>query len=246
MKEAVRREYRARGDEHWWFRARRALLDRLLAAWVELPAEAAILEVGPGSGVNVPVLAKHGRVTALDTSRDALRDCAARGAARLVQADAEAPPLRPSSFDLVCALDVLEHLADDAAALRAWHALLGKEGRLLLAVPALPLLWGRQDVLAGHRRRYRRAELGARICGAGFHIERLTFFNTLLFPPIFAVRLAMRPFLGRTARGRRSDLSMPSLGLGPVLQRLFAAEGRWLVARDLPLGVSLLCLARPQ
>ena len=246
MKEPVRREHRARRDEHWWFGARRDLFTRLLDAWVALPPGAAILDLGPGFGVNLPVLGARGRVTALDVDRDSLRDCAARGAAHTVLADAHAPPLCEGSFDLVAALDVLEHLEHDQSALRAWARLLAPNGRLLLTVPALPLLWGRQDVLSGHFRRYRRQELAQRVRAAGLRIERLSFFNTVLFPPILGVRLLMRPFLRRTARGDHSDLDLPSFGLGGLLRRAFAAEGRWLVGRDLPLGVSLLCLARPE
>ena len=118
---------------------------------------------------------------------------------------------------------------------------------MLLTVPALPVLWGRQDVLSGHKRRYRRGELERRLREAGFAIERLTYFNTLLFLPILAVRLCMRPFLGRTsAGGGGSDFSVPSFGLSGLLYRLFAAEGSWLVRRNLPLGVSLLAVARPE
>ena len=130
--------------------------------------------------------------------------------------------------------------------LRECHRVLKPSGWLLLSVPALRLLWGRQDVLSEHRRRYRRRELRDRVSAAGFEVKRLTYFNTLLFPPILVVRLLMRPLLGRTVRNGRSDFSFPlPPGLNGLLHRLFAAEAGWLVRHDLPIGVSLLCLARP-
>lgn len=246
MKPVVHDEYRAQATTHWWMRGRRSIFRRILRECVRPPRGARILDVGPGSGVNLEVLRDHGAVSVLDLSRESLLDCRGAGARHLVQGDAGAPPLQPGSIDLVCALDVLEHLADDRTALAAWRDLLRPDGRLLLTVPALPVLWGRQDVLSGHERRYRRRELGQRLREAGFEIERLSYFNTLLFLPILAVRLCMRPFLGRTSvGGGGSDFGVPSFGLNGLLYRLFAAEGAWLVKRDLPLGVSLLCVAKP-
>lgn len=245
MKEIVQHEYRAGAESHWWMRARRSIFRRILRECVKPPDGAHVLDVGPGFGVNTEVLAECGSVSVLDTSIESLTDCRRRGASRLVYGDAQAPPLRDRVVDLVCALDVLEHLDEDTAALAAWRELLRDDGRLLLTVPALPLLWGRQDVLAGHRRRYRKRDLQDRLRAAGFVVERLSYFNTVLFLPILAVRLCMRPFLARTRTGGGgSDFSVPSFGLNGLLYRLFAAEGPWLAKRDLPMGVSLLCVAR--
>lgn len=244
MKEVVHQEYQA-ASSHWWFRARRSIFERFLDECVDLPEHARILDIGPGSGINLPILGERGRVTVLDMSRDSLVHCRDAGARDVVQGDGVTPPFADRSFDLVCALDVLEHLPDDAGALSAWRDVLHPNGRLLLSVPALQLLWGRQDVLSDHQRRYRKGQLARLLRSAGFETLRLTYFNSLLFPPILAVRLAMRPFLARSSRNGGSDLSMPSFGMSGMLYHLFAMEGGWLTKRDLPLGVSLLCLARP-
>ncbi len=244
MRESVHEEYRRQGEQHWWFRARRAIFAAFLDAHAPLAENARILDVGPGSGVNLPVLAPRGRVTVLDLSAESLRDCRARGADHVLRGDAAAPPLRPGSFDLVCALDVLEHLADEAASLAAWHRVLRPGGHLLLSVPALRVLWGRQDVLSGHHRRYRRTELRRHLANAGFEVQRVTYFNSALLPPILGVRLAMRPFLRRSVARGHSDLAVPGFGLNTALERVFGAERHWLVKRDLPIGVSLLAWAR--
>ena len=241
MKDVVHREYRQQ-SEHWWFRARRTIFARLLDELIRPPGDARILDVGPGSGINLPVLRGRGRVTVLDTSRASLEHCRAAGADAVVQGDATLPPFAAASFDLICALDVVEHLDQDREALAACRRLLRPGGHLLLSVPALPILWGRQDVLSGHHRRYRRRELEERVRAAGFAIRKLSYFNTLLFGPILAVRLAMRPFL-RWTRAGSSDLGTPSLGLDNLLYRAFAAEAPWLVKHRLPFGVSLLCWA---
>ncbi len=248
MQQSVHAEYRA-DTEHWWFAARRTIFDRILndVVGARAGADLDILDIGPGSGVNLPILAPRGRVTVLDFDAQSLRACGTAGAARLVRGDAVVPPLAPASFDLICALDVLEHLDDDARALAAWRALLRPTGRLLLSVPALRLLWGRQDVLSQHKRRYRRSELRARLQGAGLRIDKLSYFNTLLFPPIAAARVLMRPFLSRSVAQGRSDLAVRApFGLDGLLRRTFALESRWLPHHDLPLGVSLLAVARAE
>ncbi|MFG0317651.1 MAG: class I SAM-dependent methyltransferase [Planctomycetota bacterium JB042] len=243
MREVVREEYGRRARDHWWFRARRRIFARLLDRQVPLREGARIVDVGPGYGVNAEILAPRGRLAALDLDPASLRAC---DGATPVRADAVRPPLRPGSIDLLCALDVLEHLDDDAEALLAWRQALRPDGRLLLSVPAFPALWGRQDVLSEHRRRYRRAPLEALLRAAGFDVLRSTYFNTLLFPPIALMRIGMRPFLSRSVRDGGSDLevSLP-FGLDRIPYALFAAEASWLARRDLPFGVSLLALAAP-
>lgn len=246
MHATVHSEYRAHRHDHWWFAARRTIFARLLAAKMPLPPGARILEIGPGHGVNLPVLGAHGPTFTLDVDRGSLAGSRAQGARGAVCGDAQEPPLVAGSFALVCAFDVLEHLQDDPGALRAWHTLLAPQGRLFLTVPALRLLWGRQDVLSGHERRYGRRELAARLQAAGFVLEQLSFCNALLFVPILLVRLLMRPFLPRArAGGGSSDfgLRLPR-PLERLLYHAFALEAGWLVRHDLPLGVSLLAIAR--
>ena len=243
MRAEVHQEHIDLAERHWWFRARRKIFAGLLDQFVQLPKQARILDLGPGGGSNLPILRDRGAVTVLDLDRGSLKHCAEHGAVQLICADANAPPLADGQFDLVCALDVLEHLEDDEGALRAWQRLLRPDGKLLLSVPALSILWGRQDMLSGHHRRYRRTELSRKLEAAGFRIQRLSYFNFLLFPPILVIRLLMRPFL--SSRQRQSDLSASSHGLGGLLYHLFAAEGNWLKRRNLPIGVSLVALAGP-
>jgi len=246
VRASVHDEYRG-GREHWWIRGRRTIFARVLddVLGVQPGTDARILDIGPGSGVNLPVLAPRGRVTVLDADAGSLHACRALGARALVRADAVRPPFAGGAFDLLCALDVLEHLRDDALALRAWRRVLAAGGALLLSVPAFPFLWGRQDVLSHHVRRYRRRPLLALVRAAGFEVVHATYFNTLLFPPIAAARLLMRPFLTRLVARGRSDLATPApLGLDTVLYRTFAAEAGWVARRSLPFGVSILVAAR--
>src|SRR3954468_3658711 len=104
-------------SDHWWFRGRRPLPARPIDA-LALPADARVLDVGCGTGANGPVLAEGGRfAVGLDASPIPL-GMETRGHTARVRGDAERLPIADASFDLVAALDVLEHLDDHAAAVR--------------------------------------------------------------------------------------------------------------------------------
>ena len=257
---------------HWWFRGRRrilwAALDRAGVGGGALPGVApepagaagprvgAILDVGCGAGTNLELLAQRfpgARVHGIDVERAPLRFCRADRGLPVAQADAERLPFASGCFDVVAALDALEHLADDAAALRELHRVCRPGGALIASVPAFDWLWGSVDDLGHHYRRYRRGELRARVEAAGFEVGLERYFNFWLFPAIAAVRLA--------ARGRRpgrpaaatprdapertpSDFDWAASGpLAVLLERIFSSEAHLLALR-VPFGVSLLCIAR--
>jgi SAM-dependent methyltransferase len=230
---------------HWWFEGRRAILTRFLAALKPpLPPGAWVLDVGCGTGANGPALAEGGRfAVGLDFSLVplGLQGATGRGHAARLRGDATRLPFRDGAFDMVVALDVLEHIDDDRAAAAELVRVLRPGGVLLVFVPALRLLWGLQDEVSHHRRRYGRAELQRLIAGTGVRIERLTFFNTILFAPILAARLAMR-VLPRGQVASENQIGGPISNA--LLKAIFLAEAPLLDRLDLPIGVSLACVAR--
>jgi SAM-dependent methyltransferase len=227
---------------HWWFQGRRRILERMLAGLdPALPVGARALDVGCGTGANGPVLAARAAfAVGIDASPVPLGLGQRTHTARL-RGDATALPFPDASFDLVVALDVLEHLDDDAGGAREVHRVLRPGGAAIVFVPALRLLWGLQDDVSHHRRRYGKAELRALVTAAGLRIERLTFFNSFLFPPILAARLMMRVL---PPRNLQSENEVGGPITNAVLGAIFAAEVPLLERIDLPIGVSLACLAR--
>ena len=232
--------------DHWWFRGRRRIL---LAALDRLDVRAdSILDVGCGAGTNLDLLSDRfsgSTIHGIDIERDPLRYCREDRPFPVYQADGAQPPFCDAAFDLVAALDTLEHFQDDARALREFHRICRPDGTLLLTVPAFPMLWGSVDDVGHHYRRYRRRELVAKVEAAGFSVRLVHFFNSILLPPIAAVRLLYRALpTPPSADGElRSDFDVVKSGpLNSMLAWILSLEAR-LIGWRIPFGVSLLCVA---
>lgn len=234
-------EYSDIEDTHWWFRGRREIFTRLLAPFEHRALD--ILDIGFGTGAMLTFLARYGRVIGMDMSLDAIRFARTRCASPMLLGDITAVPIEAASVDLVTAFDIVEHVPDDRAAFAELARVCRPGGHLLVTVPAFRFLWGNQDVVSHHQRRYSLAELETHVRAAGFVPRTLSYFNTILFPAVAAVRVARR-LRGETRGEVKSDFTMTKPGLvNDALARVFAAEGRWLARWRLPVGVSVVCLA---
>lgn len=229
-------------QSHWWYTGRR----KILADFVEdicrrvTDRRPHILDVGCGTGANLLMLSKYGDAEGVDVSEDALAFCHERGLEKVKLGAAEELPYDDGTFDLVTALDVVEHLDDDLAGLREMRRVLRPGGRVLLFVPTFMFLWGLQDDVSNHRRRYRLSELRRVLEQAGFEIERTTYANITFFLPILLVRKLMR-LTGIKAQ-TENNINVPALN--GLLGRLLGAESVVLRYADIPFGVSGLCVAR--
>jgi SAM-dependent methyltransferase len=227
---------------HWWFVGRR----RIIAGFVEGicreigKRRPRILDVGCGTGANLQMLSQFGVSEGVDVSPAALDFCRARGLARVRQGAAESLPYEDASFDLVTGLDVVEHLDDDVTGLKEIRRVLRPGGYALLFVPAFRFLWGVQDDISHHRRRYTLAELKRTAEQAGLTIDRATYANITFFAPILLGRMLMRVTGFRPA----SENNLTLGALNGLLGRILGAESSILRHANLPFGVSAICVAR--
>lgn len=229
-------------QSHWWYTGRR----RIIASFVEsicrqvTDRRPRILDVGCGTGANLLLLSQYGDAEGVDVSDDALAFCRERGLDRVTKGAGEELPHADETFDLVTAFDVVEHMDDDLAGLREMYRVLRPGGHVLLFVPTFMFLWGVQDDVSNHRRRYRLPELRRVLEQAGFEIERSTYANITFFLPILLVRKIMRLTGIKTSTENSINVS----ALNGVFGALFGTESTVLRYTNLPFGVSGLCVAR--
>ena len=224
---------------HWWYRARREVIAALIRREAQPPPAARLLEVGAGTGHNLPMLSAFGEVDALEI------DPAARAIAekRLGKAVMSAPlpelaGVTERHYDLIGAFDVIEHIGDDEAAVAALATRLKPGGKLVLTVPAHQWMWSAHDVVNHHQRRYSKHTLKQLIDASPLTLQSLGYLNSLLFPVAVGAR-----FAGKLTGRDSSDDTLPPKPLNWALERVFALE-RHLVGRlPLPPGLSLFAVA---
>ncbi|MBI5368533.1 MAG: class I SAM-dependent methyltransferase [Planctomycetes bacterium] len=226
---------------YWWYSARATILESVLEGLPAARPAGRVLNIACGTGHTSERFRRFGPVVSLDYAPEALRFCAQRGLRDLVAADAARLPLCGSSVALVTACDILEHLRDDVRLLQECRRVLVPGGRALITVPALDLFWTGNDDLQ-HQRRYSRTELARKLRRAGLEIERLTYFNTLLLP-LFPLQWMREWFFNPRITPENMIPPTPPLANG-VFRAIFAAERHLLARGDLPIGVSLLAVAR--
>ena len=241
-------EYRAMfemEDTYWWYVGIHTFLQGLLEKYLPTAArEVKILDAGCGTGANLIALHTRGNAFGIDLSAEALGLSRARGIAadHLLLASVIEPAFRDKIFDLAISFDVICNIQDDVAAFAEIRRTLQPNGRLIVQLPAYRFLWSAHDVAVGHKHRYTARDLGAKMEGAGFRIEKLTYLNMTLFPFIALLRFARRP---AASNGRaHSDLTPLPHSVNSVLTRLFSAEMRVAPRHRFPYGISLLAVAR--
>jgi len=223
---------------HWWYRARREILADLIARKIALPANARILEVGCGTGHNLEMLGRFGRVDGIEVD-GAARAVASERLGRAVL-DAPLPALTgvpDGAYDLIAILDVIEHIEEDEEGLASLARKLRPGGRILITVPAFPWMWSAHDVVNHHKRRYTRKTLKALIAGAGLRLDLLSWFNSLLFPLAAAARVA-----GRLTGKEDSDDKLPPRPVNALFEWVFGLERYALGRVPFPPGVSLVAI----
>jgi len=223
----------------WWIRGRREIIRQVLRGSLPPAQPIRVADIGCGAGTMLSVLQAYGPVTAVDVSPLAVRLASLRGYAHVVFGSVTSLPLASRSYGLVAVLDVLEHVDDDACAVRECARVLVRGGMLVVTVPAGPGRFGVHDVALGHRRRHDGQGLRRLVEGAGLSVERMSHFNLMLLFPAVLYRM-----LHRTGKHASADPLVLPGPLNAVAYSLLLGEAALLRRMCLPAGVSLVCVAR--
>ncbi len=241
MKPHIYTQMAAMETSHWWFVGRRRILTDVLMTYTELPNTSQILEVGCGTGGNLSMLSQFGQVSAIEPNDQARQLASQKGGCEIRRGSLPHDiPFDPQAFDLISALDILEHVPDDVTSLHFLRNYLRPKGWLLITVPAFSFLWSTHDEDHHHKRRYNKTQLQRIVQEAGFSCVVVTYFNSLLFPLAASIRL-MKKVLGLNELNEQ--MALPA-HINELLTYTFSSERYVIRNWPLPVGLSLLLLAR--
>ncbi len=242
MDEASYLQYDAE-SMNWLHRGRLSLVEHLLDEAAAIHPIRRLLEVGAGVGQNLSLLARYGRVDAAEINALGRDRIDALGVAEHVYTDPIPFALR-EPYDVICALDVVEHLVDDRHALTWMAAGLAPGGVLIVSVPAYQWLFGPHDEALGHYRRYSRRQL-VEVVPEHLTLVRAGYFNSTVFPAVALSRMLTR---ARSSGSNRSGPKQSSVVRAPAdrwLGRTLGVEASIFARRPIvPFGLSVFAMAR--
>ena len=224
---------------HWWFVTKKKIILDMIDRNMSKHEKIRILDIGCGSGLMLTALQEVGETFGMDMSDEAINFSKEifNGPVKKGLLPDQVP-YDENFFNLITALDVIEHVDDDVDALKALRARLTKDGKAVITVPAYMFLWSAFDEMNQHKRRYTLAELRTKLLQSGFTIKKISYYNTFLFPVVYVVRM-LNNILGRDGE---SDMEMPSKPLNFILAKIFGLEKYLLRFINLPFGVSVLAV----
>jgi SAM-dependent methyltransferase len=235
VRDEVYQSAAAAEDTHWWFRARREIILSLIP---KLPNDISILEVGCGNGGNLKSLSTLGQLSAIEMNQDARARANSRNVAVVEYGCLPDHIDLSKQYELVLALDVLEHVEDESAGFLALSKLVKPGGILMLTVPAFNFLWSSHDEDSLHYRRYHIGDFEELVSESSMKIDYLSFFNCLLFPFALAYfKIFLRFFQER----KLNAMNLPPKWINELFHIIFASEARILGRFRLPFGSSIVC-----
>ena len=228
-------------DLYWWHLGRKKIIDQRLKN-IRLDKKTKILNIGCGTGGTIATLEKYGQLTNVDTSKEAIRHLKKRGIKNVTQVEGLVLPYKNNSFDIVIALDVLEHIENDSKALKEWYRVLKPEGKLLITVPAYQWLWSEHDESLHHYRRYTASGLHNLVNQNNYKVFKRSYIIVFSFPLIVLYRLIAS--IGKNPSQKKTSYVMLPSAINTLFVNLLAIEGRLLKYINFPYGTSVLIEAQ--
>ncbi len=232
-------------EQHWWFVARREVIQSFIKLQMPDSSKANVLEIGCGVGGNVELLGTSGSYLGIDMHKPAIDYCSEKfpqfsfKCARIEDIPQE---FNSNKFDSIYILDVLEHLDNEVEILKSASSYLNESGKILVTVPAFQFLWSPHDDFVHHVRRYTKNSLSKILEESGYTVERISYFNSLLFPLALIQRLGMR-FLNKKLS---SHLSTPPKPVNWLFQAIFSQEASILKFTNMPVGLSIIAVVKKE
>jgi SAM-dependent methyltransferase len=236
--------YRVEQD-HWWFRARREIVWSLVRRYMNGTPNRRlkICELGCGTGGNLAAVADWHDVVGVECSPQALEYARRRLGDRVSRGRLPHDVDLPSdTYDVVLLTDVLEHIEDDAGSAKKALRLLRPGGIVVATVPAYQWLYSPRDSQHHHFRRYSKRRFRDLWSAPNTRTLLLSHYNSLLFPPAAAARLASK----LVSRNMAGDLHVPPRPLNNLLAQIMRSEANLLGRVPMPFGLSLVAVVRKQ
>jgi len=241
MDKAFYRKFFEVQKKHWWFVSKKKIVLDFIDRYLSTNDNHKILDIGCGSGLMLNALEQIGDTYGMDMSDEAInfsREIFSGTVKKGMLPDNI--PYDEEYFSIVVALDVIEHVDDDRASLTAIRSHIVEGGQAIISVPACMFLWSEHDVLNEHKRRYTLEELKGKLIEAGFTIEKISYFNTFLFPLISLVRIINNLLKRKGA----SEIDLPHPAINFIVEKIFSLEKYFLRVMNFPIGVSVLAVVR--
>lgn len=237
-------EYFELERKHWWFRVREKIIEDFLIKSIDTNSPLKILNVGAATGRTSELLSKYGKVTSIEYDKDCCSFTSEKLGIPILHGSILELAFPDSSFDLVCAFDVIEHVKDDATGVSEMVRVCKKGGITYITVPAFNKLWSHHDVVNHHYRRYVMRDVLKLFAKFKGEVTHKTYFNSLLFVPIFCFRMLSNlfSFALTKKKGSGSDFSVVNEKsmVNRILLAIFSFERKLLRKIRFPVGVSIL------
>jgi ubiquinone/menaquinone biosynthesis C-methylase UbiE len=228
---------------HFWFRGFRRFVRPMLDEVAGGRRDLRMLDCGCGTGGNLELLRPYGRPMGFDLTDGGL-DLARPRQLPIARADITRIPFLDNTFDLVTAFDVLQCVPDDARAVGEMMRVLKPGGAVIATVAAFDVLSGDHAAVWHEVRRYRPDNLGRLVADAGLTAHRIKFLFGSLFPLMLAVRVTQRLLRPYRALRPDTDIAVPSAPVNALLTGVVQAEAALSRLVPMPIGTSLLVVAR--
>ncbi len=245
MEQLLEETYRAERD-HFWFKGFRQFIAPLVDQALAGRPDARLLDCGCGTGTNLSLFRARCNAVGFDLTPGGLRFARTHGGLRVSRASITHVPFAASTFDVVTSFDVLQCITEamETQAMASMARVLKPGGSLILNVAALDILSGSHAVLSEEVRRYTKPLMRQALSRAGLVPMRITYTNFSLFPLMLATRTWQRFRGAARPETLTSEISVPSPAVNAALSAVLSLEARALRLTDLPIGSSLLVLAR--